>query len=140
MKILAISAENTAETVKAILEAGIHGFISKQNGEANELVNAVRSVMNGLDYFGHDIASIMFGVYVAKKKTTDTTPEFSEREREIISLCRDGLIAKEIAKRLNIKPSTVNTYKERIFHKLGINNSMEMVQYALKNGIIQVEN
>jgi DNA-binding NarL/FixJ family response regulator len=140
VKILAISGENTVEAVKDMLDAGIHGFISKQDGDANEISDAIRTVMSGLEYFGRDIASIIFSVYVSKKKTTDVTPEFSDREREVIELCRDGLMSKEIAERMGIKPNTVHTYKERIFQKLGINNTMEMVRYAIKNGIIRIEN
>jgi len=140
LKILVVSAENTEETVKSMLEAGIDGFISKRKGDPDELAEAIRSVMNGIEYYGRDISSIIFGVYVAKKKTTTVTNEFSEREREIIQLCREGLLSKEIASRLGISTSTVKTHKERIFQKLGINNTMEMVLYALKNGIIRIEN
>jgi len=136
VKILAISAENDAETIQTMLEAGIDGFISKQHGDPDELANAIRTVMSGLEYFGRDISNIIIGVYVAKKKTATVTPEFTEREREIITLCREGLIGKEIAARLGISVTTVNTHKGRIFQKLGINNTMEMVQYAMKKGII----
>ena len=139
LKILAVSAENTTETVEAMLEAGIDGFISKQNGDPDELAEAIRTVMSGLDYFGRDIAFIIYDVFKSKKKTSVITNEFTEREREIIQLCRDGLIGKEIAARLGISPNTVNTHKERIFQKLGINNTREMVLYALKNGIIRIE-
>ena len=138
MKILAVSAENTAETIQAMLEAGIHGFISKRNGDANELAEAIRTVMSGVEYFGRDISAIIFDLYVAKKKTATVTHEFSEREREIINACRDGLLCKEIADRLGISVNTVNTHKKSIFQKLGINNTMEMVNYALKNGIIRM--
>ena len=140
VKILAISAENATDTILALLEVGINGFISKQNSDAEELAEAIRSIMNGLEYFGRDISSIIFGIYVSKKKTSTVTNEFTEREREIIYLCRDGLMSKEIAARLNISTHTVNTHKRHIFEKLGINSTMEMVQYALKKGIIRIEN
>jgi len=139
VKILAISAENTAETVKAMLEAGINGFISKQNGDFDELAEAIRTVTSGIEYFGRDIAAIMFDVYVAKKNTSVVTDEFTEREHDIILLCRDGLMVKEIAVRLGISPSTVHTHKKNIFMKLGINNTMEMVNYALKKKIIRID-
>ena len=122
-----------------MLDAGIDGFISKQRGDADELADAIRSVMNGEEYFGRDIASIIYDVYVSKKKTTIITPEFTAREREIILLCRDGLMSKEIADRLGVSANTINTHKKNIFQKLGINNTMEMVQYAMKSGIICVE-
>ena len=136
LKILAVSAENTSETIAAMLEAGIDGFVSKQKGDTDELAEAIRTVMSGVEYYGRDIAAIIFNVYVSKKKTTEVTPEFTEREREIILLCRDGLMVKEIAARLNVSVNTIMTHKKRIFLKLGINNQMEMVQYALKRGII----
>ena len=140
IKILAVSGENTAQTVRAMVEAGIDGFVSKQNSDEEELANAMQTVMNGLEYFGRDISAIIYDVFVSKKKTTAVTPEFTDREREIIELCRVGLQSKEIAARLGISVRTVVTHKEKIFCKLGINNTMEMVQYALKKGIIRVEN
>ena len=136
IKILAVSAENTVETIESMLEAGIEGFVSKQKGDADELAVAIRTITDGLEYYGRDISSIILGVYVAKKKTTEVSAEFTEREREIILACREGLLCKEIANRMNVSINTINTHKKRIFMKLGINNTMEMVQYALRNGII----
>jgi DNA-binding NarL/FixJ family response regulator len=139
LKILAISAENSAETIKAMLEAGIDGFISKQYGDADELAEAIRTVNGGLEYFGRDIAAIIYGVYVLKKQTTAVTQEFTARERDIITLCGEGLMSKEIASRLSISANTVNTHKKNIFQKLGINTTVELVQYAMKYGIIRIE-
>ena len=136
MKILAISAENTTQTVVAMVEAGISGFISKQRGATAELVEAIRSVAAGEEYFGRDISSILFDVYVSKKKTAEPTAEFTKREREIILACRDGLLCKEIAQKLGVSYHTVKAHKNNIFQKLGINNAMEMVNYAMKKGII----
>ena len=139
VKILVVSAENTSETIKSMLELGIDGFISKRKSGTDELAEAVRTVMSGLEYFGRDISAIIYDVFVSKKKTTVVTHEFTEREREIILACRDGLQCKEIATRLGISANTVNTHKNHIFSKLGINSTIEVVQYALKNGIIRVE-
>jgi len=139
MKILAVSAEDSIETIQSMVEAGIDGFVSKQKGDTDELINAIRTVAEGLDYYGRDIAPIIYGVYVSKKKTTDITTEFSDREREVIIACRDGLLCKEIADRMGISINTINTYKKRIFQKLGINTTVEIVQYALKKGIVRME-
>jgi DNA-binding NarL/FixJ family response regulator len=138
VKIIAVSTENTAETIQATIEAGIDGFISKSKGDIDELAQAIRTVMDGTEYYGRDISAIIYELYVAKKKTTVVTPEFTNREREIILLSGDGLLCKEIADRLGISVNTVNTHKKSIFQKLGINNTVEMVQYALKYGIIRI--
>ncbi|MDR2231684.1 MAG: response regulator transcription factor [Tannerella sp.] len=138
LKIIALSGENASETIHSMIEVGIDGFLSKQNSDANDLAAAIESVMNGVEYFGRDISSILFDIYVAKKKTSAVTAEFTEREREIILLSRDGLLCKEIADRLHISVFTVNSHKRNIFQKLGISSTMEMVQYALKHGIIRM--
>jgi len=139
LKIIAVSGENTAETISDMIEAGINGFISKQHSGIDEIGAAIDSAINGVEYFGRDIAAILFDLYVAKKKTAVVSAEFTDREREIILLCRDGLLCKEIANRLNISINTVHNHKQNIFHKLGISNTVELVKYALKNGIIRIE-
>jgi len=138
MKILVISTENTEENVKELVDMGIDGFVSKREGGVKALVEAIRSIMSGLEYFGKDIADIIYKIYVSKKKTTEVTVEFSDIERKIIELCREGLQSKQIADRLELSPRTIENHKSRIFRKLGINNTIEMVQYAMKNGIISV--
>jgi len=139
MKILAVSAENSLAVVGEMLNIGIEGFISKINSGGDTLVEAIRSVMQDFEYFGNDIADIIRRIYVAKKKKTEVSSEFSEQEKRVIELCHEGLPAKLIADRLGITPRTVNWHKSIIFSKLGINNTLEMVNYALKNGIIEVE-
>ena len=138
IKILAISAENTAEVVQKMLDIGIDGFITKRMGGVDTLAEAIRSVMDGLEYFGEDISNIIYRIYISKKKTEKASSEFTEQERRIIELCQQGMLAKEIAHHLDITPRTVEKHKENIFRKLGINTTVEMVQYALKNGIIKI--
>jgi two-component system response regulator NreC len=139
LKILAVSAENTAGVVQAMIDIGINGFISKRAGGIDMLAEAVLSIMRGLDYFGKDISDIIYQVYVSKKKTSEVTQEFTEQERRVIELCREGLRAKEIADRLCISTRTVDNYKNNIFRRLGINGTIEMVNYAVKHGIIRIE-
>ena len=139
IKILAISAENTSDVIKKMLHIGIGGFISKRRGGPDEIAEAIRSIMSGLEYYGDDISSIIYKIYISKKNTVEVTTEFTEREKDIIELCRTGLLSKEIALRLNISSRTVDNHKRNIFQKLGINNTVEMVQYAIKNGIISID-
>ena len=136
IKILIISVENTLSVVEELLDIGIDGFISKQKTCSKELPQAIYSIMEGTKYFGRDIASLLYDIYLSKKEILTTKLEFSNRELEIITLCRDGLQTKEIAKRLNINTRTVDTHKYNIFKKLGINSTMELVLYAVKSGII----
>ena len=136
MKILAVSAENALSTVEAMLEIGIEGFVSKSSCKPDILAEAIRSVMQGLEYFGRDISDIISRIYIVKKKTTHVSEEFSEQEKNIIELCLEGLPAKLIADRLGISTRTVNWHKSNMFSKLGINSTLELVQFVIKNKMI----
>lgn len=74
------------------------------------------------------------------KLTTDDkeekTDKLSEREIEIIQLCVNGLRSKEIADKLNISNRTVEHHKERIFKKTGCKSVMELMKYAMQNGLV----
>jgi two-component system response regulator NreC len=139
LKILTISSENSTETVQQLITIGIDGFISKRQGNTDDLGEAIRTIASGEEYFGRDISSIIYNIFVAKKHIcTEKKIDFTDREHEVIALCQKGLQCKEIADIMNISQNTVNTHKRNIFEKLGINNTMEMVQYALKNKIIEI--
>ena len=136
MKILAVSAESALSTVEAMLEIGIEGFVSKSNCKPEILVEAILSIMQGLEYFGKDISDIISRIYIAKKKSMQISEEFSEQEKKIIELCLEGLSAKLIADRLGISTRTVDWHKSNIFSKLGINSTLELVQFVIKNNIV----
>jgi len=140
VKILAFSADNSASTINQMLQIGIEGFISKLKSNPDTLAEALRSVEQGVEYFGSDISDMIRQIYLSKKKTTQVSSEFSEQEKRIIECCHEGLPVKLIANRIGISINTVNWHKSNIFRKLGINNSLEMVKYAVKNGIIRIEN
>jgi DNA-binding CsgD family transcriptional regulator len=65
---------------------------------------------------------------------TDAMPEIklTKREMQIAELCAKGMISKEIADRLGISQRTVETHKNHIYKKLGINNTVELMQYIQK--------
>ncbi|MDR2980472.1 MAG: response regulator transcription factor, partial [Bacteroidales bacterium] len=114
--------------------AGINGFISKRQSNTFDLINAINSVMNNEEYFGRDITALIYDIFISKKYDIP----FTEREREIISICHKGLQSKEIAAQLNISAKTVENHKTNIFKKLGINNTVELVNWALKNELIDL--
>ena len=136
IKILAVSALNATQIIEDMIAVGVEGFISKINSAPDALVEAIHTVMQGRNYFGKDIAEIISRIYVAHKKTTKITTEFTEQEKLVIECCQKGLSSKLIADRLFISPRTVDWHKSNIFRKLGIKSTLEMVKFAVDNGII----
>ena len=138
VKILVLSSENSEETIHQMIEIGIDGFISKRQTVSEKLPEAIRLIAAGENFYGRDISTVLYSFFVSHKNTSEPTVEFTNQEREILLLCKEGLSGKLIADRLNISPRTVDNHKNNIFHKLGVHSTIEMVQYAFKKGIITV--
>ena len=139
LKILAVSALTSQEVVEAMIDAGVNGFISKSKGDYQTLADAIRTIADGYEYYGVDISKILFNTYIATKKTVKVTSEFTAQERQIIELCGEGLSVRKIAEQLFISRRTVENHKQRIFEKLGIHSTGEMIRYAMVNKIIKIE-
>jgi len=141
IKILAISAENTAPTVQAMIEAGIEGFISKRHGGVDVFAEAIRTIIQGMDYFGKDISEIMYRIYVSKKKTAEVTSEFTVQEKRIIELCRalnDSIFKETTQKQLSefqVKYKTAEKELEIERQQTEI-NSHKTRQFVLTGGLL----
>lgn len=66
---------------------------------------------------------------------SNITQILTDRELEIVRLCKDGKLSKEIAVLLGLSTRTVDNHKSKIFRKLGLRNALELVRYACENGI-----
>ena len=139
IKILAVSADNSPATVEEMLGTGVEGFIGKMANDNRTLVEAIRAVAEGYEFFGRDISAVISRTFLERKRHADATRDFTEQEKQIIELCHEGLPAKLIADRIGISAKTVNWHKSNIFRKLGINSTLELVKFGLNKGIIQPE-
>ena len=130
--LLVLSSDTSVGTIETLLGIGIDGFLPKSSDEAT-MLDAIRSVAGGYEFFGTDIARLIDRISLAKKAPDNL---FTPRELDVIRLSCKGLQYKEIAGELGIKYLTVVTIKNNIFRKLGINNTVELVLYAIKKGLI----
>lgn len=130
--LLMLSSDSSPATMEKLLHIGIDGFLPKTSDNGT-LVEAIRSVAAGYEYFGTDTARLIERISTAKKASESL---FTPREMDVIRLSCQGLQYKEIAGELGIKYLTVVTIKNNIFNKLGINNTVELVLYAIKKNLI----
>ncbi len=138
VKVIMLSALSTEENISNAVISGASGFLPKDTSR-DEFVNAIKIVHSGDVYFGKSISNIIYKNYVASIKGKDTDEiELTNREIEVAKLICDGLLSKEVADKLNISIRTVETHKKNIFDKLEINNSIELVKYAIRNKIIKI--
>jgi two-component system invasion response regulator UvrY len=115
------------------LRTGALGYVSKAAATA-ELVEALRSAGEGRVWIGPRVAGLLAREATAPKPAPPhqlLTP----REGEILALIGAGLQVKQVAAALNISISSVNTYRNRIFRKMGLSSNAALIRYALHHGL-----
>jgi DNA-binding NarL/FixJ family response regulator len=134
--ILTMHAED-AYLVK-VLEAGASGYLVKSAAD-RELVDAVRSVAHGDMYMQPSATRALAKGIQRKSEHADEREKYeklTERERDVLRYVAGGFSAPEIGEKLFISPKTVDTYKQRINEKLGLNHRSDYVEFALKLGLL----
>ncbi|MBW6480020.1 MAG: response regulator transcription factor [Bacteroidales bacterium] len=140
VRVLILSANASEDWVMSAVKAGATGFLPKDSSR-DEFLKALCYVSRGENYYGESVAAIIYRSYVSilrNKNTEKKTEELSDRESEVLMAFSDGLSFKEIAYKLNISVRTVETHKNNILAKLDLKNTIDMVKYAIKNGIISL--
>jgi DNA-binding NarL/FixJ family response regulator len=135
LKILILSSINEDEIIYRLIKVGIDGFVPKTTN-IEKIKTAIRNVYSGLSYYGVDITKIMG--HGNQDASSSLIAELTEREKEVIVLCCDGLLSKEIASRLNISHRTVEMHKSNVFKKLGVNNTIELLKWSIEHGIVKL--
>lgn len=120
------------------MAAGAAGYVLKHSASA-ELVSAVREAVLGRTYVTPLIAGELLQSYrEADSRENDPDKRLTARQREVLQLVAEGYSSKEIAADLKISVRTAEAHKARILEALGLTSTAELVQYAIRNGIISV--
>ncbi|HRI19976.1 MAG TPA: response regulator transcription factor, partial [Panacibacter sp.] len=125
--------------IHRLMQHGIQGYILK-SATSKELTNAIKTVAAGNNYFSKEI-DVTDGTEDAYKKTI-TIPEskvhaiLSKREMEILQMICKEFSSAEIAAKLFLSVSTVDTHRKNIIEKLGVNNTVGLVKFAIKYALI----
>lgn len=142
LKVIILSMHNSEDFIFNALKAGARGYLPK-NTSRRELSEAIKEVMDGGEYFGEPVSSIILKSYMrmAREEVKDTSTEnesLTGRETDILRLFAEGLSNKEIATQLCISVRTVESHKNHIMRKLGLKSVVDLVKFAIRTGIIDV--
>lgn len=135
VKVVMLSALSDVETVHRALRAGALGYLPKFSA-GSELVEAVRKVHAGRRYLAPSIAESMVDSYAQEVRAKSPLESLSRRERQMLQLIAEGRSAPEIAKLVSISPRTVETYRGRLYEKLGVKDLRELMVFATRHGIV----
>ena len=134
VRVVFLTMHRDAAYARRALEAGASGFVLKHSAPA-ELVLAVRAALQGRTYITPDLAAEVFRT--AKEKDPNPLAALTPRQREILQLLAEGKSAKEIAAALGLSPRTVEFHKYTLMDALGMENSAELIRFAIKHGLVQ---
>ncbi|MGG1396630.1 response regulator transcription factor [Bacillus salipaludis] len=137
INILILTMHDDEEYLFRAIQAGASGCILK-SAPHNELMAAIESVAAGDAYLHPAATKRLMEEYLTgmKHDSSDTYNLLSEREKEVLTLIAKGYSNKEIAEQLVISVKTVETHKGNLMEKLQMKTRPELVEYAVKKGLL----
>lgn len=140
IKIVALTIYEDTGYLRQLLKAGASGYVLKR-AVVEELVHAVRTCASGGSYIEPKLAGHVVSTYISRGSSSGSKGQgdLSDRETQVLRWIAWGCSNKEIGAKLNISVKTVETYKVRLMGKLNLRSRVDMVRYALRQGLLREE-
>ena len=140
LRLVVVSMHANEAYVLEALRNGAAAYVLKGSG-ASEVREAVRAVLAGRRYLSPPLSERAIQSYVEKAEGVvhDAYDALSGREREVLQLSAEGYSNSEIAARLFISRRTVESHRNSLFQKLGLRSQSDLIRYALRRGIIGLD-
>jgi DNA-binding NarL/FixJ family response regulator len=135
VKVLTLTRHAHDGYLQQLLRAGASGYVLKQSRSV-DLLQAIRAVAGGGTYLDPTVAASVIGDFTHRGTPSRSTPDIglTPREDEVLRLIAWGYSNKEVAAQLDLSVKTIETHKTNAMHKLGLQNRIEIVRYALLQG------
>ncbi len=139
-KILILSMHADESYVLEALNNGAYGYLLKDS-TGTELVQAVRAVSEGRRYLGRPFSEQAISTYAQRSSSIPEDPfeTLTSREREVLQLVVEGFSTNDISSLLSISSRTVETHRANLMRKLKLNSQIELVRFAIKRGLLPLE-
>jgi two-component system, NarL family, response regulator NreC len=119
------------------LQAGAGGYVLKES-VGRELVDAIRTVHAGRRYLSKPLADDLLDRLV-HDVPEDPLSRLSARERQVLQMIAEGTAVVDIARKLSLSRKTVETYRERMMEKLGLNDFAGLIKFAIQQGVVTLD-
>jgi len=139
LKIVALSMFGEEEYLQQMVDAGVKGFLLKNIGK-DDLYRAMQLISEGKNYFSEELLQFFTRKYIQppKQQQEQSDVNLTKREHEILQLIAEGFTDGEIADKLFISQRTVNGHRASLIAKTGSRNTVNLLTYAIKNGLVQM--
>jgi len=139
-KVLILTMHDSDELVRAALDAGARGYVTKSS-VARDLTTAVEALRQNKTFFTPRVDQMILNSFLhggtGSLETVSSRDRLTSRQREILQLLAEGKTSKEVAVELNISVKTAETHRANIMRKLNVHSVSDLVRYAIRNGIVE---
>ena len=137
--VLALSMDDQEENIIKMIRYGAGGYLMKTSS-IDELTKGIITIAHTGAYINEYISGrLINNVRNAASASVDELVNLTTRERQLLFYCCSEMLYKEIALQMNISLNTLNNYRDELGAKLGIRSRVGLVLYAIKKGIVRVE-
>jgi DNA-binding NarL/FixJ family response regulator len=139
-RMIVLSMQSAEPYVVETFRSGAIGFVLKDSAP-EELIYAIHQALINVRYLSPALPERLIDVITKpiEQAKLDLYETLTDREREVLQMAAEGKTAAEIARRLSISPRTVELHRSRMMNKLGFHSQTELVRYAIKRGILSIE-
>jgi DNA-binding NarL/FixJ family response regulator len=127
--IIGLSTYNQQSFIQKMMENGASGYVLK-NATQEELIEAIESVMKGKTYLSDEASQAL------RKNTDGKVPVITRREKEVLELIANGMTNNEIAQKLFIGVTTIDTHRKNLLAKLEAKNTASLIKTAMQLQLI----
>ena len=137
---IVLSMQSADPYIVQALKAGAAGYILKDSAP-NEVTNAIQQVLSGKRYLSPQLSEKLIDLFILKieNEVLDPYNSLTAREREVLQLAAEGLSNSNIAEQLSISTRTVEQHRQSMMNKMGFKNQTDLIRFALKRGILPLD-
>ena len=138
IRVIALTIHTEDPFPSKIMQTGAHGYLSKSAG-TKEVIRAVKAVHMGQRYIAPEIAQQIALNQFKPNRSENPFDNLTDRELQIMLKIIKGARVQDVAEELTLSTKTVNSYRYRMFQKLGISGDVELVHLAVRHGMLDIE-
>jgi len=133
--LILITANEDPDMAAEAIRRGASGYLLKKSA-SSELFEAIQRVSNGHQFITPRVLREPPAVFIARARKAESAQQLTMRQREVLQLLAEGRSMKEAADILHVAPRTIAFHKYGMMEQLGVKTSAELVQYAMRIGIV----
>ncbi len=130
IKIIGLSTSDQASVIRKMMENGASGYLLK-DALKNEIIKAIQTVVKGKTYVSQSVEEVL-----KKKSENDSLPLLTKREKQVLELIAEGFTNPQIADKLFLDVTTINSHRKNMLTKYNLSNTAVLIKFAITHNLI----